>query len=824
MAFRHNAENEVMPMRSKRNPNLWIRLNQEWENNLKGNRDTVWLKNGASFPGTAPWRSMLPCGNGETGAMTDGSAGVDTILITRHDLWAGVPVKKELPDLTLPFQEMRRRIDSGDYLSAQNLMTDALEADGYLQPTAVPFPLGELHVHTLHTNMPFSSYRRGIHMDRGECFAQWRYDESKSLRRLFVSRADKFLYYNIRDEQKKEYLVELTFANGQDGRNPAVKKEIQASLFRLAKGHCIYYGAAVEKSSFGAVLKIFPEEGTVVPTEDRKGLLLKGRSFTICLATFAKEKKETAFRRIFRELNALSPECPYENALDAHQKLHMAIYKDVDLCLADEEECAFSNEKLLDDAYDSAASPALLERLWRFGRYIFLCGTGRNCNPFALYGLWPGEYELPWCQNVGNENIQMIYWHAMAGGFPEAVEAMIIYYTDQIEAFRENAQKLFGCRGIYVPGYTAPTSLGGIPSNGPGVNYPVILNWISCAGWLCRHMMEYANYSGDKEFIERHILPFITETARFYADYVQWKDGVCRIIPSVSPENTPKNLMPENFHDEMAHACPVVYNATMDFAVMKDVLEKALLLCSLFSNDISEEEQASWKTILEGIPAYMLNQDGAVKEWMAEELEDQYAHRHLSHLYPVFPGDEITYEKDRKSGLFQAFEKAAKYRKMESRTGWSFVHSACIHNRFRQGEQALEYLDMLVKSCVQPNLFTVHNDWRHMGLSMDLGNFSPIQLDALLGAVHVLQEMLVWVCRDTVYILPAFCRRLSHVRLKGLHIPGGRIDMEVAEGKWKIKVRASRLTVVRLVNPDLWVNNKLLFEGSSCTLEGRIDY
>ena len=159
--------------------------------------------------------------------------------------------------------------------------------------------------------------------------------------------------------------------------------------------------------------------------------------------------------------------------------------------------------------------------------------------------------------------------------------------------------------------------------------------------------------------------------------------------------------------------------------------------------------------MLAKIPPYQVNTDGAVKEWMHPDFEDNYNHRHLSHLYPVFPGQEVTKESD--PDLFAAFRNAVDQRLVvgiSDQSGWSLAHMANLYARMEEGDKALECLELLSRSCLSNNFFTLHNDWRNMGITLKMPS-APVQLDANLGWTAAVQEMLMFASPDLIKILPA---------------------------------------------------------------------
>ncbi len=362
----------------------------------------------------------------------------------------------------------------------------------------------------------------------------------------------------------------------------------------------------------------------------------------------------------------------------------------------------------------------------------------------------------------------MMYWHALSGGLTEFIPAMYQYYAGHLEDFRENARKLFGCRGIFIPAGTTP--LTGLPSQ----VVPVILNWTGAAGWLAQHFYQYYLFTGDAKFLVEKALPFMAEAALFYEDFLEeQKDGRLQIYPSVSPENSPKNyITPEAA--ALGHPMPSTINATMDIAIIKELLTN--LLHASEATDLYGDKREIWQSMLEKLPAYEQNSDGAIKEWLNPDFEDNYNHRHLSHLYPVFPGQEVSREEN--GDLFDGFVTAVKKRLVvgiSDQSGWSLAHMANIYARLEDGESALECLELLSRSCLTNNFYTLHNDWRNMGITLTM-KAAPIQLDANLGWTAAVQEMLLFVSPRLVRVLPACPKKWIKGSVTGMRFTTGKIS------------------------------------------------
>lgn len=173
------------------------------------------------------------------------------------------------------------------------------------------------------------------------------------------------------------------------------------------------------------------------------------------------------------------------------------------------------------------------------------------------------------------------------------------------------------------------------------------------------------------------------------------------------------------------------------------------------------KEHTEYLSILEkalaDMPPYLINSDGAIKEWAVEELEDYYEHRHVSHIYPLFPGEEVTKETD--PVMYAAIEKAVDLRELGAQSGWSLTHMAAIYAALGRSERVMECLDTLLKGCVIPNLFTLHNDYRNMGVALTWKE-PPVQMDANMGFVNAVQMMLFQEIKGCIRLLPALPERL----------------------------------------------------------------
>lgn len=690
------------------------------------------------------WRDCTPLGNGQTGIALYGGIAAEQLIISRTDLWH-LGRETSVPNVSPVLQKMRMLQREGNMEEACNMMYDALSDAGYQNDTATMRTLACAKFSFVCDGI-YNHYRRILHMDTGEAQIQYCLGEKCYERCCFVSRKRDVIVMRVCSENASGFSVTQGFYDSYEGgREQYLREQDSKHAKRRNVGGSIVYSSANEGKYFGVVSKVV-SDGDVTVT-DEKIMVSRATNSLIIMKAFSEESEREKAEDI--AINTVN-QCPenYELLFEEHKELHSKLYHKADMKLYFGRKF-HSNEELLADAREKECSNELLEKLWHFGRYLFISGIEKKGQPFPLYGLWPCGYERDWSQHVGNENVEMIHWHAAVGGLSELIEPLVHFYCDRLDGFRENAKNLFGCSGIFVSTYLSPKNSLISP------HVPVILHFLGVAGWISRHLYEYYLFTRDEKLFDEKILPFMLEAAQFYEDYIyEDENGLIELYPAVSPENSPREYLNVKRGTASGHPMPVTKNPTIEFAILKELLTN-LIEVSKTHMEI-QNKVAGWKAMLSKIPPYQINEDGAIAEWMDKNVHDNYAHRHLSHVYPIFPGTEI--EDSERFELLPAFKKAVDMRELGFMTGWSMAHMAAIYARLKEGTKVFESLNMLTKVCLLENFFTLHNDYRDMGITtQEMGDetFAPIQLDALMGIVNAVQEMLIFVSPKKIKLLPA---------------------------------------------------------------------
>lgn len=710
------------------------------------------------------WQDALPAGNGMMGALVYGHIQNEVMVLNHENLWLRSK-KPALKPVSQYLDELRRLLLAGKYRQAAELFS-RVQREANPEVKVDPYqPAFDLGI-GMETRKAFKHYRRSLDLETGEVTVQWEEEGNLFRRRLFVSRADDVVVLHITSSGNTPFSCSFSFfphdaeamtSLGAGRDIPA--RELPFTYDVAARDNKLVFEAAHKDGTrFGGVARVEARGGSV--TGKAAAVLVDNAAeVTVAIKLFVSQEvvsqnDRSMMERFGSELEALN--CDYAYLLGRHIALHGELFGRMRLELGTEGEMPSSNEELLMAAYEGEAPHELLQKMFHYGRYLLISSSRPGGLPANLQGIWNGDYTPAWwCDFHNDENIQMNYWQALPGNLPEVTLPYFDYYESMLEDFRANAQAIYGCRGILVP----------VCQTTHGLIWPdVWAAWTAGAGWLAQLFYDYWLFTGDREFLKSRIIPFLKEIALFYEDFLVERDGQLLFIPSLSPENEPS----------CNNSSLLTINATMDIAVAREVLSNLCSACRLLG--LEQENISRWQDILDRLQAYEINKDGALKEWLYPGLEDNYHHRHLSHLYPLFPGTEVTEESNME--LYQAMKTAVEKRLvigLTSQTGWSLAHMANIYARLGDGNRALECLELVCRSCVGVNLFTYHNDWRSQGITMFWGhrNHPPFQIDANLGIAAAILEMLVFSTPGLIKLLPALPDRWEKGRAKGILCRGG---------------------------------------------------
>ncbi|MBT2421024.1 glycoside hydrolase N-terminal domain-containing protein [Streptomyces sp. ISL-22] len=688
------------------------------------------------------WEDAFLSGNGRHGVMVFGDPNDDRVIVNHHTLVrpnGGEHARP--PALAAELTSLQDRLLAGDVTAAERF-TDGRDVQ-WVQPFHPAFRMG-LRRPAAGT----SGYRRAVDFTTGvthaEC-AGWR-------SRVFVSRADDVIVQQV---EADDLVVTL------DHRLPGAPAALVVgqSIVRACEGALLTLRVRYPDSDRG-----YTGITLVVPTGGRTALIPPGARVTgadsVLLLTrvvrHTGELDTAAHADALRDL--LTESGTYSHLLDRHTPLHRTAYERVTLDLAaDPAERALPGSELL----SRPKSPALLERLFAAGRYHLLSASGML--PPRLTGLWTGDWNTAWSGAFTTDaNLNLQTASAAAAALPEVTEAHAALIHGQVDHWRYNARAIFGTRGVVAPAHTDGES-GHLYHFSR--EYPLHL-WTAGADWLLKPLVDHDETRGEQDPRTAAVL---AEVARFYEDFLTRTDdeGNLVVVPSYSPENRPAN------------ASWGTVNAAMDLSAARHALRTAARY--------HPEHADRWRALADRLPPHRINADGALAEWARPGLEDTYDHRHLSHLYGVWPLDEITpYDTP---DLATAAHRALELRGAENDSAHGHLHHALIAARLRDGERVAHALDQVLDG-----------DFFHASLmSAHYPKRDVYNADAAHTLPAVLIETLVQSTPDRLVLLPALPAALPQGRLRGVRTRfGAEVDLTWSPNRATAVIRPTRTHRVEL--------------------------
>ncbi|MFJ5307680.1 glycosyl hydrolase family 95 catalytic domain-containing protein [Streptomyces sp. NPDC088350] len=692
------------------------------------------------------WEDAFLSGNGHHGTLVFGDPHDDRVIVTHHTLVRPNGAEHaRSPQLAAELPSLQDRLLAGDLAAAEDF-TDGRPLQ-WVQPFHPAF-----QIRLRRPPGAARDYRRSVDFTTGEVGA--RCDGWRS--RVFVSRADDVIVQHVT-------APDLTLDLAQDHQLPGAPEGLSVGQGTLLTSDGALLTLRVrypdsERAYTGVTLVVVTGGATRLAPH---GVHLTGATEVLLLTRVRRHTGEldvVAETRALREL--IDERQSYDALLDRHLPLHRTAYDRVTLDLhADDAERALPGSELL----KRTRSPALLERLFAAGRYHLLSASGLL--PPRLTGLWTGDWNTAWSGAFTNDaNLNLQTASAASAALPEVTDALASLIHRQFDDWRENARAVFGARGVVAPAHTDGES--GL-SYHFSREYPLHL-WTAGADWLLKPLVDHDETRGARD---PRTAAALAEVALFYEDFLSRTDahGQLVVVPSYSPENRPAN------------ASWGAINAAMDLSAARHALETAA------SYHPDTPEALRWSALAERLPPHRVNADGALAEWARPGLDDAYDHRHLSHLYGVWPLDEINpYDTPQ---LAAAAHRALQLRGAENDSAHGYLHHALVAARLRDAERVAHTLGQVLDG-----------DFFHASLmSAHYPNRDVYNADAAHTLPGVLVEALVQSTPDRLVLLPALPAAYPHGQLTGVRTRfGAEVDLSWTPHSATAVVRPSRTHRVEL--------------------------
>jgi hypothetical protein len=573
----------------------------------------------SSQPG-ATWEQGLITGNGTIGASMLGRPLDDLIVFSHERVFLPERPPMMPPDAGPRLFEIRQLIDRGLYQQATQLVFDISDQEGFRYPD--PFvPAFDFNVR-MNADMEVRDYARSTNFETGEVTVHWADSRGAFERTLFVSRADGVAVLRITRPGRGTINCRLELVP-RNPDHPRFRRNI-TDLERTADESSLTYRNTYANAYPGSihvlegVADVKQRGGT--GTASGSALVIKGADevlITIDVSPWY-GNDETHLDETKAKLAALPFD--YDALLARHAAIHGEMFNRMRLDLGGQADHGLTSEQLIAKSTDDIMSSALVEKLFDAGRYNIISSTGEL--PPTLQGVWAGTWNPSWASDfTQNGNVPSAIASMLMANTPELMLAYTSYLEYLVPWMEINADRLFGARGIVLPSRTSTNGFNNAFAPRFAGAY-----WTAGAAWASHFFYDYWLYTGDREFLAEHALPFMEKAALFFEHYLyEGPDGRWIFSPTSSPENSPSNTGSQS-----------TFNSTMSVAASKELLNN--LIAGSRELGVNEDKIPVWQNMLAKMPEYLINEDGAVREWLTPLLEDNYGHRHSSQLYPLFDG------------------------------------------------------------------------------------------------------------------------------------------------------------------------------------------